>query len=56
MIIIRVLGNDGRGVNYARVYISWSNGNWSQEFTDINGYACFNGSGNGTVYVDGQVV
>jgi hypothetical protein len=60
MVTIRVLSRSGNPVKYATVTIVWSGGIFgttSSEHTDDNGYATFSvGTGEGTIYVDGQTM
>jgi hypothetical protein len=57
VITVQVIGNDGQGVNYSNVQVTWDDGTWSSGHTNSSGYVSFNvETGNGTVYVDGKVV
>ncbi len=59
MVVIHVVDWNGSPVHYAEVTIIWSDfpaNTHSTEHTDYDGNAYFDGSGTGTVYVDGREV
>lgn len=57
MIVVRVVGQDGRGVSGADVQISWRGYTHSTGRTNSAGEVSWDvSSGSGTIYVDGQKV